>query len=131
MADSAISFSGPIEVASPNVTYTAETITSNYEYRTTDVSFEESKDGARRLVATPNVSTYQFKTQRTVPRMGLMVVGYVVCECGWRVVLGGSRQPLRQPLGIPAQLCRHEFPCRFAHVNMLASSAGVATTVPP
>lgn len=71
-----MSFSGPIEVASPNVTYTAETITTNYEYRTTDVSFEESKDGARRLVATPNVSTYQFKTQRAVPRMGLMIVGW-------------------------------------------------------
>ena len=75
MASSAMSFSGPIEVASPNVTYTAETITSNYEYRTTDVSFEESKDGGRRLVATPRVQTYQFKTQRVVPRTGVMIVG--------------------------------------------------------
>lgn len=70
------SYSGTIEIASPNVTYTEDTIVSDYEYRTTDVTFEEGKEGARRLVATPKVQKYQFKTKRAVPRMGLMIVGW-------------------------------------------------------
>jgi len=89
MASSAHSYSGPIEIASPNVTYTEESIVSTYEYRTTDVKFEESKDGAPRLVATPKVSKYQFKTSRAVPRTGIMIVGFVlrlwVVRAQWRV----------------------------------------------
>lgn len=82
MASSAHSHSGVIEIASPNVTYADDSIVSTYEYRTTDVKFEESKDGTARLVATPTASKYRFKTSRKVPRTGIMIVGYVASCAG-------------------------------------------------
>lgn len=58
-------------VDSPNVAYTNDKITSKYTYRTTDVSITNGK-----YVATPKETVYDFKTERTVGKVGLMMVGW-------------------------------------------------------
>lgn len=54
------------KVNSPNVQYTDEHILSKYTYYNTLVS--KKPDGS--LVATPTETVYEFKTERTVPRVG-------------------------------------------------------------
>lgn len=58
-------------VSSPNVTYNHDTIVSKYTYRTTDVAASDGK-----ITATPKETIYDFKTERTVGRVGLMLVGW-------------------------------------------------------
>jgi myo-inositol-1-phosphate synthase len=58
-------------VDSANVQYTDDHILSKYTYRTTEVS----RDGGR-LVATPRETLYDFKVERKVPRVGVMLVGW-------------------------------------------------------
>ncbi len=58
-------------VASPNVTYTDDTITSKYTYRTTAIDSSNGK-----YVATPKETVYDFKTDRKVGKVGLMMVGW-------------------------------------------------------
>lgn len=57
-------------VQSPNVTYTDTDITSKYTYRTTDVSVTDGK-----FTATPKETVYDFKTERHVGKVGVMLVG--------------------------------------------------------
>ncbi|KAH7038915.1 hypothetical protein B0J12DRAFT_253060 [Macrophomina phaseolina] len=57
-------------VNSPNVTYTDSEIKSRYTYRTTEV---EMKDGS--FVATPKETVYDFKVDRKIPKVGMMLVG--------------------------------------------------------
>ncbi|KAF8467270.1 hypothetical protein BDZ91DRAFT_762743 [Kalaharituber pfeilii] len=59
-------------VDSPNVTYTENEITSTYTYRTTKVT--KNADG--KYVAQPVSTVYDFKTDRRVPKVGLMLVGW-------------------------------------------------------
>jgi myo-inositol-1-phosphate synthase len=59
-------------VNSPNVTYTDNEILSKYTYRTTDISV--GADG--KLVATPKQTLYDFKVERKVPKVGVMLVGW-------------------------------------------------------
>lgn len=59
-------------VNSPNVTYTDADITSKYTYRTTKV--EAGADG--KFTATPTETKYDFKTERKVPKTGMMLVGW-------------------------------------------------------
>ncbi|KAL4816472.1 hypothetical protein BDW67DRAFT_175414 [Aspergillus spinulosporus] len=59
-------------VNSPNVEYTETEIKSTYAYHTTDVS--RSADG--QLIATPKTTTYHFKVDRKVGKVGLMLVGW-------------------------------------------------------
>ncbi|KAF2762769.1 myo-inositol-phosphate synthase [Pseudovirgaria hyperparasitica] len=59
-------------VNSPNVTYTETEITSKYTYRTTAIS--TGADG--KFVATPKETKYDFKTERKVPKVGMMLVGW-------------------------------------------------------
>lgn len=59
-------------VTSPNVTYTDSTIESKYTYRTTSVT--AGADG--RFTATPKETLYDFKTERAVPKTGVMLVGW-------------------------------------------------------
>lgn len=54
------------KVNSPNVQYTDEHILSKYSYYNTLVT--KQSDGS--LVATPTETTYEFKTERAVPRVG-------------------------------------------------------------
>ncbi|KAH6690646.1 myo-inositol-1-phosphate synthase [Plectosphaerella plurivora] len=58
-------------VDSPNVNYTDTEIRSKYTYRTTEVT--KNADG--KYVATPRETLYEFKTERKVPRVGMMLVG--------------------------------------------------------
>lgn len=61
-----------IQVASPNVTYTEKTIESNYRYETTVVEKLANGD----LKVTPTAQTLKFKTQRALPKVGMMLVGW-------------------------------------------------------
>lgn len=58
-------------VQSPNVQYTQEQITSKYTYRTTNVSTHKGH-----FVATPKETVYDFKTDRKVGKVGVMLVGW-------------------------------------------------------
>ncbi|KAI8230136.1 Inositol-3-phosphate synthase [Colletotrichum sp. SAR 10_99] len=59
-------------VNSPNVVYNDTEILSKYTYRTTKVS----QDANGKYVATPTETLYEFKTERKVPRVGMMLVGW-------------------------------------------------------
>ncbi len=58
-------------VNSPNVVYTDSEIQSKYTYRTTLVSSEGGK-----YVATPRETVYDFKVDRKIPKLGVMLVGW-------------------------------------------------------
>lgn len=58
-------------VDSPNVNYTDGEIVSKYTYRTTEVT----KNDAGKYVAKPTETIYEFKTDRKVPKVGMMLVG--------------------------------------------------------
>ena len=59
-------------VNSPNVTYTDAEIKSKYTYRTTSID----ADANGKFVATPKETLYDFKVERKVPKVGLMMVGW-------------------------------------------------------
>ena len=59
-------------VNSPDVVYTDNEIKTKYTYRTTDVS--SAGDG--RYVATPKETVYDFKVDRKVGKVGMMLVGW-------------------------------------------------------
>eukprot|EP01138_Halocafeteria_seosinensis_P006081 gb/GECG01006216.1/.p1 GENE.gb/GECG01006216.1/~~gb/GECG01006216.1/.p1 ORF type:complete len:575 (+),score=98.16 gb/GECG01006216.1/:1-1725(+) len=59
-----------IEVSAPNVSYTEDHIKAEYVYETTDVEIHDNK-----VVATPLKEKFHFKTDRKVPRTGMMIVG--------------------------------------------------------
>lgn len=59
-------------VQSPNVTYTDNEIASKYTYRTTSVT----QDANGKYVATPKELVYNFKVDRKVPKVGMMLVGW-------------------------------------------------------
>lgn len=59
-------------VSSPNVVYTDSEILSKYTYRTTSVT----QNGAGKYVATPKETVYDFKVDRKIPKVGMMLVGW-------------------------------------------------------
>lgn len=59
-------------VNSPNVKYTDEEILSKYTYRTTMVS----KAGDGSYTAVPHETVYDFKVDRRIPKVGVMLVGW-------------------------------------------------------
>ena len=59
-------------VESPNVVYTDDEINSKYVYRTTSVS----QAGNGKYVATPKETVYDFKVERKVGKVGMMLVGW-------------------------------------------------------
>ncbi|KAL1993667.1 hypothetical protein VTN49DRAFT_2336 [Thermomyces lanuginosus] len=63
---------GLFTVESPNVVYTEDAIKSRYEYHTTEVT----RTADNKLVAVPKTTTYHFKVDRRVPKVGLMLVGW-------------------------------------------------------
>merc|ERR1712137_934586 len=63
-------FGSALVVESPNVTYTDETITSNYIYQRSQTRIEEDK-----IVVSPVNTNYSFQTQRKVPKLGCMIIG--------------------------------------------------------
>ena len=64
-------------VDSPNVEYTEEKIESSYEYQTTEMFHEKNADGKYEWVARPRSATYQFATNRKVPKLGYALVVFV------------------------------------------------------
>lgn len=60
------------QVHSPNVVYTDSEIQSKYTYRTTSVK----KTDNGKYVATPKETVYDFKVDRQVPKVGMMLVGW-------------------------------------------------------
>eukprot|EP01114_Cavostelium_apophysatum_P007137 TRINITY_DN188_c0_g1_i1.p1 TRINITY_DN188_c0_g1~~TRINITY_DN188_c0_g1_i1.p1 ORF type:complete len:522 (-),score=201.13 TRINITY_DN188_c0_g1_i1:75-1640(-) len=58
------------QVQSPNVNYTEEAIVSDYDYTTTECKIVDGKATVR-----PKHTQYQFKTERNVPKLGVMIVG--------------------------------------------------------
>jgi len=63
-------FATSLQVDSPNVTYTNEYILSNYNYQRSVTRIEDDK-----LVVTPVNTNYSFKTKRTPPKLGCMIIG--------------------------------------------------------
>lgn len=61
------------KVNSSAVQYTDEHIISEYAYNTTEVQ-RNAQDGS--LSITPTTKKYTFKTERRVPKVGLMLVGW-------------------------------------------------------
>ena len=59
-------------VDSPNVVYTEKEIQTKYVYRTTAVT----KAGNGKFVATPKETVYDFKVERKVGKVGMMLVGW-------------------------------------------------------
>ena len=59
-------------VDSPNVVYTENEIRSKYTYRTTSVT----QNGQGKYVAMPKEMVYDFKVQRQVGKVGMMLVGW-------------------------------------------------------
>ncbi|KAI0838746.1 myo-inositol-1-phosphate synthase [Hypoxylon sp. FL0890] len=59
-------------VSSPNVVYTDNEIRSKYTYRTTSVT----QDAAGKYIATPKETVYDFKVDRKIPKVGMMLVGW-------------------------------------------------------
>ena len=59
-------------VQSPNVVYTADQIQTKYAYRTTAIK----KTGDGKFVATPKETVYDFKVDRKVGKVGVMLVGW-------------------------------------------------------
>lgn len=59
-------------VNSPNVNYTESEIRSKYTYRTTSIE----TDANGNFVATPKETLYDFKVDRKVPKVGMMLVGW-------------------------------------------------------
>ncbi|KAH1851419.1 Myo-inositol-1-phosphate synthase [Aspergillus fumigatus] len=59
-------------VSSPNVEYTDNEIKSRYAYHTTDIT----RTAEGKMVATPKVTNYQFKVDRKVGKVGMMLVGW-------------------------------------------------------
>jgi len=57
-------------VKSEHVTYTDDDIISNYMYRNTKAHVEQDE-----VIISPVDTAYQFKTERKVPKLGLMIVG--------------------------------------------------------
>ncbi|EFJ37320.1 hypothetical protein SELMODRAFT_270269 [Selaginella moellendorffii] len=63
-------------VESPNVKYSEEHISSVYDYNTTDLVHEKNREGKYEWVVKPSTVTYEFQTQRKVPKLGIMLVGW-------------------------------------------------------
>ena len=61
-----------VTVNSPDVQYTENEILSKYTYRTTSVS----QNGHGQYVATPKETIYDFKVERKVGKVGMMLVGW-------------------------------------------------------
>ena len=61
----------PIQVNAPNVTYTDDTIIADYVYHTSSAKIEDGK-----VIITPQDEKYTFKTDRRIPKVGMMLIGW-------------------------------------------------------
>lgn len=65
----------PIRVNSDRISYTPEHITASYEYQGTRVERAPGPNGTTEYVAKPFRQEFEFRTERRVPKTGLMLVG--------------------------------------------------------
>ncbi|GAA5938695.1 inositol-3-phosphate synthase INO1 [Sporobolomyces koalae] len=65
----------PIEVTSPNLTYSDEELIAKYVFHTSTVNKSTDADGHVRYAVKPVEKALEFKTMRKVPKTGLMLVG--------------------------------------------------------
>ena len=65
----------PIRVNSDRISYTPEHITASYEYQSTRVERAPGPNGTTEYVAKPFRQEFEFRTERRVPKTGLMLVG--------------------------------------------------------
>ncbi|GER47603.1 inositol-3-phosphate synthase [Striga asiatica] len=63
------------KVESPNVKYTDGEIRSVYSYETTEL-VHENRNGAYQWIVKPKTVKYEFKTDSSVPKLGVMLVGW-------------------------------------------------------
>jgi len=68
---SAVRDAEPITVNAPNVVYTEDHINAKYTYSSNSVKVNNGK-----YEVTPKTTVYDFKTERKVPKTGLMLVGW-------------------------------------------------------
>lgn len=61
-----------VEIRNPKVRYEDHVILSRYNYEDTKVEV----DMKNRLIATPRTLSFMFRTERRVPRVGCMIVGW-------------------------------------------------------
>ncbi|WFD30558.1 inositol-3-phosphate synthase [Malassezia sp. CBS 17886] len=64
-----------IRVQSDNLAYGPDHITAHYEYQNTHVERKMGASGAEELLATPYKDEFEFRTERRVPKTGMMLVG--------------------------------------------------------
>jgi len=76
------------EVDAPNVVYSDQFIESTYEYQTTKVEKRGNK-----AVVRPVTHTYKFRTERNVPKLGMMLVRALQSPRGGELLPAGC--PLR------------------------------------
>ena len=62
-------FTQTFRVDSPNVVYSDDAIISKYDYSTTELQREQTESGASWVVK-PKTSSYVFKTDAKVPKLG-------------------------------------------------------------
>ncbi|KAJ7514200.1 hypothetical protein O6H91_23G032800 [Diphasiastrum complanatum] len=62
-------------VESPNVSYLEDSIASTYKYETTEL-VHEKRDGKYEWIVKPKAVKYDFLTDRKVPKLGVMLVGW-------------------------------------------------------
>jgi len=91
-------------VASPNTEYSEEYITSQYSYRTTKVIKSDSGG----IVAIPKEDTFVFKTERKVPKTGVMLVGWAGCN-GSTVTAGVIANRLGLTWQTKEKLCQADY----------------------
>lgn len=65
-------YSFTCKVNSPNVTYNQDSITSKYNYQTEVVT----KNEEGQYIINPKSEQYTFKTETTVPKLGMLIVGW-------------------------------------------------------
>lgn len=61
-----------IKINSPSVVYSRDYIHAKYQYQTTRVTGKEDEG----LILSPITTEYTFRTERRIPRLGLMLVGW-------------------------------------------------------
>lgn len=64
-----------IRVQSDRIDYSPEHITAQYEYQNTHVERKAGANGAEEYVATPYKQEFNFRTERRVPKTGMLLVG--------------------------------------------------------
>jgi hypothetical protein len=108
-----------VHVESPNIEYQDDVILSSYKYNTSKARVEND-----RVIVTPKEENYFFRTERKVPRLGVLVIG-LGGNNGSTVVAGiiANREYVSQSSSTNQPICflvsehQAEFHCTFLVVS--------------